>query len=220
MPRLLLLCLKAVEPVVDVGVKRGIAFADLPLDPLRDMEGDGAGPIGSGGDSIEPGLMTEGVVMLVECNMAGAWLEDKTAKVNEKISRSRRSAEPGVDSTGGIPIMDGVGAIGPIVGAIGAGGELIESGLMPGAIISGGLAIGDVIAIGGGVIIIGGGVIIIGGGVIIIGGDIIIGGMVVEGDIAGAWPEDRTANVREKVSTSMACEKAMTLSDSQRVKIR
>lgn len=145
-----------------------------------------------------------------------------------------KATEPGVDSTGGIPIMDGVGAIGPIAGAIGAGGELIELGLMLGVIMSGGLAIGDgiaigggviiigggVIIIGGGVIIIGGGVIIIGGGVIIIGGDIIIGGMVVEGDIAGAWPEDKTANVSEKVSMSMECEKAMTLSDSQRVKIR
>ncbi|KAL8101843.1 hypothetical protein AgCh_033659 [Apium graveolens] len=142
-----------------------------------------------------------------------------------------KAAEPGVDSTGGIPI-------GPIVGAIGAGGELIELGLMPGVIIPGGLAIGDgiaigggviiigggviiigggviiigggVIIIGGGVIIIGGGVIIIGGGVIIIGGDIIIGGMV-EGDIAGAWPEDKTANVSDKVNMSMECEKAMTL---------
>lgn len=86
MARLLLLCLKAVEPLVDaVGVKRGIAPAELPLDriPLRDMEGDGDGTTGAGG------IIAGGVIMLVECNMTGAWLEDKTAaNVNEKISTS------------------------------------------------------------------------------------------------------------------------------------
>lgn len=112
-----------------------------------------------------------------------------------------KATEPGVDSTG-VPIMDGVGAIG-------AGGDLIEPGLMVGATISGGLAIGDGIVIGGGVII--------GGGVGIIGrGDIAIGGMV-EGDMAGAWPEDKATNVSEKVSMSMECEKPMTLSYYQRV---
>lgn len=90
MARLQLLCLKAIELVVDVsdvvGVKRGIAFDELPLDALRCMEGDGAGPIGAGGGSTEPGLMAGGVIVLLECNMTGDWPEDKMANVNEKIS--------------------------------------------------------------------------------------------------------------------------------------
>lgn len=84
MARLQHLCLKAIEPLDELdllGVKRGIAFVEPPRDPLRDMEGDGAS-----GEPIEPGV--EGVIMLVDCNMAGAWLEDKTTNVSEKISMS------------------------------------------------------------------------------------------------------------------------------------
>ncbi|KAL8101844.1 hypothetical protein AgCh_033660 [Apium graveolens] len=79
MARPQLLCLEAVEPVVDeLGVKRGIAFVELPLDPLRGMEGDGAGPIGAGVEPI--------VIVLVDCNMAGAWPEQKTTNMNKNIS--------------------------------------------------------------------------------------------------------------------------------------
>lgn len=54
----LLQCLEAAESEVDVvGVKRGIP--ELPLDPLRDMEGDGAGD-----EFIEPGLMSGGLIVL------------------------------------------------------------------------------------------------------------------------------------------------------------
>lgn len=113
-----------------------------------------------------------------------------------------KAAEPGVDVTGGFPVMDGVGAVGSIAGAIGAGGEFTEPGLMAeGVIVSGGLASGD------GVIDIGGGVIITGGGDTTIGN----GAIVVEGDIAGAWPEDKTASISDKVSMSMAPESVMTL---------
>ncbi|KAK1367567.1 hypothetical protein POM88_033659 [Heracleum sosnowskyi] len=100
-----------------------------------------------------------------------------------------KAAEPGVDMMGGMTDMDGVGAIG-------AGGEFTETGLMAGGVImTGGLAIGD-------------GVIVIGGGDITRGN----GAMVVEGDIAGAWPEDKTASISDKVSVSTASESVMTFS--------
>ncbi|WOG85786.1 hypothetical protein DCAR_0104979 [Daucus carota subsp. sativus] len=86
-----------------------------------------------------------------------------------------KAAEPGVDAMGGVPVMEGVGAVGPIAGAIGAGGELIDSGLMAGGVtVLGGLAIGD------GASIVGGGMVGVGN---ITRGS---GAMVVEGDMAGA----------------------------------
>ena len=55
---------------------------ELPLDPLRDMEGAGAGA-----ETRGPGPLAGGVIVL-ECNTAGAWPEDKTTNVYEKISMS------------------------------------------------------------------------------------------------------------------------------------
>lgn len=110
--------------------------------------------------------------------------------------------DPGVDGTPvGCSPMDGVGAAsdeGDSPGAIGAGGVVA---------VGPGLAAGGVDMVGGDAIV--GGEAMVGGDAMAVGGGTVGGMVAAVGDDDGCWPEDRAAKVRDKVSMSMAREKAI-----------
>lgn len=110
--------------------------------------------------------------------------------------------EPGVDGTpAGCSPMDGVGGDrdeGDSPGGIGAGGDMA---------VGPGLAAGGVDMVGGDAIV--GGEAMVGGDAMVVGGGAVGGMVTAVGDDDGGWPEDRVVKVRDKVSMSMARERAI-----------